>query len=218
MAFPGKRPEVNAAMTLPAVATAIAPSYTEGDCVPLSIDLAGKLRTDSTGGGGGGEVTNAGTFAVQATSLIPGTSATNLGKAEDAAHASGDTGVFILGVRNDAGTTTFGANGDYGPIATGAGGQVLTQELGRAAVIHFQAAIPTTASGTALASNACKEATVKNLLSNTAIIWVGVSGVSAANGYELNPGEAITLKVSNTNLIYCLSASGTINVCVIATN
>jgi hypothetical protein len=118
----------------------------------------------------------------------------------------------------DAGTTTFGANGDYGPIATGAGGQVLTQELGRAAVIHFQAAIPTTASGTALASNACKEATVKNLLSNTAIIWVGVSGVSAANGYELNPGEAITLKVSNTNLIYCLSASGTINVCVIATN
>jgi len=54
MAFPGKRPEVNAAMTLPAVATAIAPSYTEGDCVPLSIYLAGKLRTDSTGGGGGG--------------------------------------------------------------------------------------------------------------------------------------------------------------------
>lgn len=94
---------------------------------------------------------------------------------------------------------------------------VTTTEAGRGTVIHFQGAIPTTAGGTALASNACKEATVKNLLSNSAIIWVGVTGVSASNGYELNPGEALTLKVSNTNLIYCLSASGTINVCVIAT-
>jgi len=94
---------------------------------------------------------------------------------------------------------------------------VTTTEAGRGTVIHFQGAIPTTVGGTALASNACKEATVKNLLSNSAIIWVGVTGVSASNGYELNPGEALTLKVSNTNLIYCLSASGTINVCVIAT-
>lgn len=36
------------------------------------------------------------------TSLIPGTGATNLGKAEDALHASGDVGVFLLAVRNDA--------------------------------------------------------------------------------------------------------------------
>lgn len=94
----------------------------------------------------------------------------------------------------------------------------LTTEAGRAAVIHFQASIPTTAGGTALASNACKEATVKNLLSNSNIIWVGITGVSASNGYELNPGDALTLKVSNTNLIYCLSASGSQTVCVIATN
>lgn len=73
MAFPGKRPEVNAAMTLPAVATAIAPSYTEGDAVPLSTDLAGKLRTDSTGSSGGGTEFN-----------------------EDAAHVSGAAGTLLL--------------------------------------------------------------------------------------------------------------------------
>lgn len=110
----------------------------------------------------------------------------------------------------------FGGDGTFTKVTTTAGLPI--SEIGRAAVIHFQSAIPTTASGTALASNACKEATVKNLLSNSAIIWVGVSGVSAANGYELNPGESVTLKVNNTNLIYCLSASGTINVCVLATN
>ena len=110
----------------------------------------------------------------------------------------------------------FGADNTQTKVTSSVGLPVT--ELGRAAVLHFQASIPTTAGGTALASNACKEATVKNLLSNSNIIWVGITGVSASNGYELNPGEALTLKVSNTNLIYCLSASGNQTVCVIATN
>lgn len=110
----------------------------------------------------------------------------------------------------------FGGDGTFTKVTTTAGLPI--SEIGRAAVIHFQSSIPTTAGGTALASNACKEATVKNRLSNSAIIWVGITGVSASNGYELNPGEAITLKVNNTNLIYCLSASGSQTVCTIATN
>lgn len=52
------------------------------------------------------------------TSITPGTAASNLGKAEDAAHASGDVGVEMLGVRNDAMTALAGTNGDYTPIAT----------------------------------------------------------------------------------------------------
>ncbi|MEK9697444.1 MAG: hypothetical protein VW270_16895 [Candidatus Poseidoniales archaeon] len=52
-------------------------------------------------------------------SVIPGTGATNLGKAEDAAHSSGDTGVMSLGVRTDTpDTAKSGADGDYTPIAT----------------------------------------------------------------------------------------------------
>lgn len=50
--------------------------------------------------------------------IIPHSSTTTgLIKQEDAAHASGDVGVFVLAVRNDNGATAFGsANGDYIPI------------------------------------------------------------------------------------------------------
>lgn len=50
-------------------------------------------------------------------SMTPGTGATNLGKAEDAAHASGDVGVFALGVANEA-QTSLAADGDYIAQAT----------------------------------------------------------------------------------------------------
>lgn len=63
-------------------------------------------------------------IATIATSITPGTAAANLGKAEDAAHVSGDTGVAVWGVRNDTLSTTFGANGDYYPLATTSRGAV----------------------------------------------------------------------------------------------
>lgn len=47
------------------------------------------------------------------TTITPGTGATSLGKAEDAAHSSGDVGVFMLGVRRDTPTVSTSANGDY---------------------------------------------------------------------------------------------------------
>lgn len=49
----------------------------------------------------------------QINAIIPGASATNLGKTEDAVAASGDTGVFALGVRNDAQATSTSGDGDY---------------------------------------------------------------------------------------------------------
>lgn len=52
---------------------------------------------------------------VDVASVVPGTGATNLGKAEDAAHNTGDVGVMVLGVAN-TGHTAFAANGDYVPI------------------------------------------------------------------------------------------------------
>jgi hypothetical protein len=73
-----------------------------------------------------GDTTNG--LDVDVTRIIPGTSATHLGKAEDAAHASGDTGVMALGVRSaspsdrSAGAT----DGDYEPFAVNAAGAVWT--------------------------------------------------------------------------------------------
>jgi hypothetical protein len=41
---------------------------------------------------------------------------------EDSAHTSGDPGTFVLGVRNDAGTSLVSANGDYAPFSLDSSG------------------------------------------------------------------------------------------------
>ena len=61
------------------------------------------------------------------TSVDPGVAATNLGKAEDAAHSSGDVGVMALAVRKDAAVATAAAN-DYVPLLTDAVGQLWTHQ------------------------------------------------------------------------------------------
>ena len=58
---------------------------------------------------------------VDITSIIPGTSATNLGKAEDAAHSSGDTGVAVWAKRTDT-PAASGADGDYVTVNSDAAG------------------------------------------------------------------------------------------------
>lgn len=61
---------------------------------------------------------------VDVLSVVPGTGATNLGKAEDAAHTTGDTGVAAWGVANEA-QSTFAADGDYIPHATDTKGNTM---------------------------------------------------------------------------------------------
>lgn len=48
-------------------------------------------------------------------------------KAEDAAHASGDIGTFVLAVRNDGGATSLtSADGDYSPVAVDEFGRIFS--------------------------------------------------------------------------------------------
>jgi hypothetical protein len=61
---------------------------------------------------------------VDVTRVIPGTTATALGKAEDAAHTDGDTGVLLLGVR---GYTGAGTDGDYSAVAVASDGHLMTE-------------------------------------------------------------------------------------------
>lgn len=99
----------------------------------LNIDASGQLAVTLASGQTLGTVTTVSTVtavtnvATIGTSVTPGTSAAHLGKAEDAAHTSGDTGVMALAVRNDNGATTFGANADYSPIGVNAAGAILTE-------------------------------------------------------------------------------------------
>lgn len=55
---------------------------------------------------------------------VVGNSTTSLLKGEDIAHVSGDSGVMILGVRNDASSALSGTDGDYTPFATDSAGML----------------------------------------------------------------------------------------------
>lgn len=101
----------------------------------------GALRVELANNGTGLVGLNAGTNAigklaansgvdigdVDITSVVPGTGATNSGKAEDAAHTSGDVGTMALGVRTDVPNAVgAGTTGDYSFLATDMVGGVRT--------------------------------------------------------------------------------------------
>lgn len=123
------------------------------------------------------------------TSVTPGTAAAHLGKAEDAVHASGDTGVMSLGVRNDTLAVFTSADGDYAPYAVDNKGQTLARET------------PTTTIGTAISgANAAATLTLAAAGAGlfhylTAIEIVNVNPTAAAIA-----GSAVTLGYTTTNL------------------
>lgn len=63
---------------------------------------------------------------VSVRAIIAGTTATALGKAEDDAHSSGDTGVAVLAVRRDSAAVGSGTDGDYSTLNVNASGQLWT--------------------------------------------------------------------------------------------
>lgn len=119
--------------------------------VPATTITSGTVTTVSTV-----------TLLSNTTALTPGVAATNLGKAEDAVAASGDTGVFVLGVRRDALTISASAAGDYNEIAVNAYGAGLVQDYEKSAKT-YSATINVAAAGSATdiglingnASNTC---------------------------------------------------------------
>lgn len=80
-------------------------SSTDGDYTPIAVTAKGEL------------------FVSKVSQLVPGTAAADLGKAEDAPHSSGDTGVMVLGVRNDASVVST-ADGDYGAMTIDSAGRL----------------------------------------------------------------------------------------------
>jgi hypothetical protein len=82
------------------------PTINDGSPSALQVDVNGQLKVVS------GTVT-------------PGTGATSLGKAEDAGHTSGDVGIEILAVRNDAEAVLTSTDLDYSPVAVDSSGRLI---------------------------------------------------------------------------------------------
>lgn len=100
-----------------ALAGAVAGTEVQVDIVaalPAGTNAIGKLAANS-----GVDIGD-----VDVLSVVPGTGATNLGKAEDAPHASADVGVMALSVRTNTAAARSGADGDYQPLITDTNGRL----------------------------------------------------------------------------------------------
>ncbi|MEI7486258.1 MAG: hypothetical protein WCJ72_02400 [Chryseobacterium sp.] len=88
------------------------------------------------------------------------------------------------------------------------------QKIGKSNVVVFQETIGT--SELQLANNPLSySVTVKALNGNSAVVYVGVSGVDASNGFELNAGESISLSIDNTNRLYVIASDVNQKICLI---
>ena len=78
---------------------------------------------------------------------------------------------------------------------------------GHASVGHFALNVRTAGGSggpTQLSANACKHADIMANTSNTGIVYIGASGVSATTGIALYPGDVYSVDIENTNLLYAL--------------
>lgn len=142
------------------------------------------IANDSTG-----VLATVSNVATIGTSVTPGTGATNLGKAEDAAHTSGDVGVLALGVRRDADTTPVSADGDYQAMMFDANGYLK---------VNIKAGAGS--GGTALADNA---AFTRGTTSVTPI-----AGVVETSAPTLTNGNAGALSLTTGGAVRVAVASG----------
>ena len=113
----------------------------------------------------------------------------------------------IMDVDGEAATVTSGKLDVNATLVAGATIDIGDVEVkGHASVGQFALNVRTAASGgpTQLTANTCKHADIMANLSNTGIIYIGASGVSATTGIALYPGDVYSVDVENTNLLYAL--------------
>lgn len=123
---------------------------TLGAALPAGTNAIGKLAANS-----GVDIGD-----VDVTSVTPGTTASSLGKAEDAAHATADVGVMALAVRKATPANVSDTDGDYEPLQVSAGRlwasatidasiPAGTNNIGDVDVLTVPAPLSTTGNGTA---------------------------------------------------------------------
>lgn len=122
-------------------------------------------------------------------SVVPGTAATSLGKAEDAAHTSGDVGVMALGVRRDADTTLAATDGDYVPLQCNASGSLKVAITAGAG-----------SGGTSIADGASFTRDTTSL--------TPVGGVVEASAPTVVAGDAVALSLTTAGAVRVAVASG----------
>lgn len=187
-----------------AAGTAITVSQDDLYYVPVN----GASKFQLVRGAGSGTVSMQPVFAVAGAGSGSSTGPLGIGKAEDAAHASGDVGVMSLAVRTDAATARAGTDGDYAPIEVDSIGRLhtLTPVFTSIASGELQGS----ATELQLPDVACKMVRFKACYNNAGRVYIGVDNVTkqdgttdTTTGLELNAGDDTGwIPASNLNIFW----------------
>lgn len=136
-------------------------------------------------------------------------SGTNV-KSEDAAHGSGDSGNYVLSVRQDNPVNSTSADGDYQSFKSDFLGRLWINESSNN-FAHSAVSVTTIATdlvATDLANR--KKIIIQN--NGNKDIFVGNSGVTAVNGLRISAGSSAELTAGPLADLYAITSSGTANV------
>jgi hypothetical protein len=92
------------------------------------------------------------------------------------------------------------AGGEYAPASSAVVGTISLPT----SIYNGQKTVSTAGSAEALAASQAivSGVHVKALIANTGKAYVGNSGVSSSNGYELDPGESVFIEIANLATVY----------------
>lgn len=128
--------------------------------------------------------------------------------AEDSAHASGNVGLYNLAVRSDAPAVATSADGDYASQTVDAYNRSWVNTGANVAMANGTASVTTTSALLVAAAAGRRKILVQNLGSKA--VFVGASGVSAANGIRLGGnGSSIELEIGPALPLHAVAESGT---------
>ncbi len=172
----------------------------------MQVDVVAALPTGSNAIGKLAANSGVDIGDVDVISILPGTAAANLGKAEDAGHTSGDVGVMALAVRNDSVAQLTNADLDYSPISVDLLGRVLIVAQGNRAHDNTDAGDPVKIGGRAQnIIGAEPEEVADNDRTDTLHDRNGRIGVTAGSDYKV---ADINDSTSGNNTIITAQAAG----------
>lgn len=124
-------------------------------------------------------------------------------KTEDSVHSSGDTGNFVLAVRNDTAVVLTSTDLDYSPIAVDSAGRVMVSAGGGSVTVQGSNGGLTDISGSitvggtsqqlAAANSSRRYLFIQNVSVNLLWIDFGVAAVEDSPSIKLNPNASFTM-------------------------
>ena len=194
----------------------LASSADDGDYSAFKVNSKGELYVKSTDSDALLTTIDADTSSM-ATDL--GTIDTNIGtintnisdltKAEDSAHVSGDKGVMSLAVRNDAGTA-LAADQDYIPLTTNASGELrvaasVTLAAPDTAITAQAFTVGTTEVDVSPGGAGRDEIIIQNL--GPQPIYIGPTGVTTSTGLQIGKRSNVTLGLGPSVDVFAISGT-----------